>query len=138
MAGYTEAVRSNRFQLPSESRGHRAFRLTALPWSRGIDRNGTRALLLAAASYVAFGLLDCVTTAVALSHGGREGNPLAASLYERFGVASLFAFKGIVIAIILAVVTILPRRPAAWIVTSFAAAVAFAVVGNLHAILRLS
>jgi hypothetical protein len=94
-------------------------------------------LLLAASAYVAFGLLDCVTTAVALTHGGREGNPLAASLYERFGVVSLFAFKGIVISVILAVATLLPRRTAAWIVTAFAVAVAFAVVGNLHAIWHL-
>jgi len=108
-----------------------------LPWSRDIDTNGTRALLLAASGYIAFGLLDCVTTAVALAHGGHEGNPLAASLYERFGVASLFAFKGIVIAAILAVATILPRRVAAWIITAFAVGVASTVVGNLHAILRL-
>src|SRR5438105_2426976 len=66
-----------------------------LPWSRNIDRHGTRAFQLAAVAYVWFGVLDCVTTAVALGRGGREGNRLAASIYEQYGIVSLFALKAV-------------------------------------------
>jgi hypothetical protein len=92
---------------------------------------------LAVYSYVFFGLLDCLTTAVALALGGHEGNPVAASLYARYGASALFAFKAIVVAVIIAVLCLLPRRVAVWTTTAFAAAVAFSVVGNMHAILHL-
>jgi hypothetical protein len=108
-----------------------------LPWARNIDRHGTSAFQVAALAYVFFGLLDCVTTAVALARGGREGNQFAASLYSSYGLAGLFTLKAIVVALILGILVIVPRRLAAWVTTAFASGVALAVVGNLHALTRL-
>src|SRR5438270_916326 len=82
--------------------------------------HGTRAFQFAAFAYVVFGLLDCVTTAMALARGGREGNQLAASIYADHGLLSLFAFKAVVVAFIIAVLVWLPRRLAAWVTTVFA------------------
>src|SRR5439155_19120811 len=86
-----------------------------LPWARDIDALGTLAFRVAAFAYVAFGLLDWETTATALARGGREGNALAAHVVEHFGVAALLAFKGLVVALIIAVLVVLPRRLAVWV-----------------------
>src|SRR5438132_11792390 len=109
-----------------------------LPWSRNIDRLGTRAFRVAPVAYVGFGLLDCIATAAARAHGGHEGNRFAASLYEQYGIGSLFAFKLIIVTIIISGLMMIPRRTAVWLTTAFAGAVALAVVGNLHALSHLS
>jgi hypothetical protein len=108
-----------------------------LPWSRNIDELGTRAFRLVAIAYVGFGLLDCVTTGIALTRGGHEGNRVAAALYEQYGLFSLFAFKAVIVAVILGGLVILPRRAAVWLATAFTVAVAFAVVGNLRVLPHL-
>ena len=61
-------------------------------------------------AYALFSLLDWMTTARALPQGGHEGNPIAALLYEQFGSAGLLLFKAIVVALIIAVLVLIPRR----------------------------
>ena len=100
-----------------------------------LDRAATDWLFrLVAVSYVAFSFLDCLTTAYGLAHGGRERNPIAAALYREHGVAALFAFKGLVVVVIVLALRLLPRRPAVWAGTVFAAVAAVAVSANLGAI----
>ena len=94
-------------------------------------------------TYVAFSFLDWLTTASALTQGGREGNPIAASLYSEYGSAGLLLFKAIVIVVIIGVLALIPRRlmskrVAMWVGTAFVAVTAFAVIGNLHALASLS
>jgi hypothetical protein len=104
---------------------------------RAADPRANLAFRVAVYAYLVFGILDCITTAVALFHGGREGNPLAASLYASYGLMGMFAFKSIVVAFIVFVLTLLPRRIATWMTTWFAATVGFGVIGNLHQIAHL-
>jgi Domain of unknown function (DUF5658) len=108
--------------------------LRALVRDRVSDPRSNLAFRLTAAAYIAFSLLDCVTTAEALARGGHERNPLAASLYAHYGVASLFALKAVIVAAIIAVLALLPRRVAVWVAIAFSAVVVSAVVGNLHTI----
>ena len=92
------------------------------------------AFRVVATTYVAFSLLDCLTTAYALSHGGSERNPIAASLYRGHGIGALFLLKALVVAAILLALRLMPRRVAVWVGTAFAAAVAGVVAANLGAI----
>ncbi len=98
---------------------------------------------LVLAAYVVVSVLDWVTTASALPQGGREGNPIAASLYSQYGSAGLLLFKGVVVAVIITILVLIPRRimsrrVAVWVGTAFVAITAFAVIGNLHALASLS
>lgn len=104
--------------------------LRALSW----QRTGKGIFRLSACAYVVFGVADCVTTAVALTRGGHERNPFAAALYQQYGLASLFALKGLVVAVILFVLTRLPQRVAVWVTISFAVSAALVVVANLQAL----
>ena len=97
-----------------------------------IDRRVTDWLFYAVAmSYVVFSLADLLTTWYALAHGGRERNPLAASLYGAYGVGALFAFKAVVVILIVTVLRLIPRRAAVWVATVFTATAALVVSANL-------
>jgi hypothetical protein len=109
-------------------------RVRVFSLARAADPRANLAFRLAVYAYVTFGILDCVTTGIGLAVGGREGNPLAASIYQHYGLASLFAFKAIVMAFIIVVLTLLPRRVAAWTTIAFTLGVAVGVVGNLQVI----
>jgi hypothetical protein len=103
-------------------------------------RNAAFRLVLVA--YALFSLLDWVTTTTALPQGGREGNPLAASLYTEFGSAGLLAFKVLTVAVIIGVLIFIPRRVmsqrvAVWVATAFVVVTAVAVIGNVHALASL-
>jgi hypothetical protein len=83
-----------------------------------------------------------VTTTTALPQGGREGNPLAASLYTQFGPTGLLTFKVLVVALIIGVLVFIPRRVmsqrvAVWVATAFVVVTAVAVIGNVHALASL-
>jgi Domain of unknown function (DUF5658) len=102
--------------------------------SRVDTRDRDAAFVFAILSYVLFSALDVMTTAVALGQGLRERNGLGASLYMQYGSAGLWVAKGAVVALIVAVLVVMPRRVAVWVGTAFALWTALAVVGNLHAL----
>ncbi len=62
--------------------------------------------------YVLGSVADCMTTGLALQRGLGERNPVAAALYAHSGMATLWAFKGVVLAAILFGLTLLPRTVA--------------------------
>ena len=95
------------------------------------------ALLLVVGVYVFVATLDVLTTANALTRGGRERNPVAANLYAHWGMGSLYAFKTVVMAAILAGLALLPRRAGVWVGTLFTAIGAAIVVANAHALTTL-
>lgn len=102
------------------------------------NRDGRAVLLFALFTYVLFSLFDWVTTAVALDAGGTEGNPLAASVFSMFGSAGLLVFKALVVALIAAVLLLIPRRimslrVATWVAVVFAVVSAVIVISNVHA-----
>jgi Domain of unknown function (DUF5658) len=104
------------------------------------DRNA--AFLFVLIAYALFSLLDWVTTTTALPQGGREGNPIAASLYTEYGPAGLLAFKALIVALIIGVLVFIPRRVmsqrvAVWVTTAFVVVTAVAVIGNVHALASL-
>ena len=89
-------------------------------------------------AYVGFSALDVATTSVALAAGGREGNPIAARIFHALGDGGLLAFKSIVVAIIIAVLVLVPRRVlslrvATYIAAVFAAVMATVVMHNVQA-----
>ena len=93
---------------------------------------------LAVAAFVVFSLLDVVTTSAALAAGGREGNPIAARVFHALGNGGLLAFKSIVVAIIIAVLVLAPRRVlslrvATYVAAVFAAVMATVVMHNVQA-----
>lgn len=103
-------------------------------------RNVAFGLVLSA--YTLFSLLDWLTTTTALPAGGREGNPIAASLYTEYGPTGLLVFKTLVVAVIIGVLVFIPRRVmsqrvAVWVATAFVIVTAAAVVGNVHALASL-
>jgi ABC-type transport system involved in multi-copper enzyme maturation permease subunit len=90
-------------------------------------------------AYVLFSFLDWMTTAAALALGGREGNPIARSLYAESGSAGLLLFKALVVALIVLVLIRIPRRimsqrVAVWVATTFVVVTALAVIGNVRAL----
>ncbi len=104
------------------------------------DRNAAFRLVLIA--YALLSLLDWLTTTTALPQGGREGNPIAASLYMQYGSVGLLAFKALVVAVIVGVLVFIPRRVmsqrvAVWVATAFVVLTAVAVIGNVHALASL-
>jgi Domain of unknown function (DUF5658) len=106
-------------------------------------RDRTMAFRLVLGAYAFFSLLDWLTTATALPQGGREGNPLAASLYAQYGSAGLLFFKAVVVAFIIGALALIPRRVmsqrvAVWVGTAFVVITAVAVIGNVHALASLS
>lgn len=101
-------------------------------------RESRAAFRLAVSAYVLFSLFDWGTTAVALDAGGTEGNPLAASVFSVFGSIGLLVFKGVVVAVIVAVLMLIPRRimslrVATWIAALFAIVAAVIVISNVQA-----
>lgn len=93
-------------------------------------------------AYALFSLLDWMTTSTALEVGGRERNPIAASLYAQYGSAGLLLFKVLVVGVIVAVLVRIPRRimsqrVAVWVATAFVVVTAVAVLGNIHALSTL-
>ena len=102
--------------------------------SRVATRDRDAAFLFAIVSYVLFSALDVMTTIVALGQGLRERSSLGASLYMQYGSEGLWVAKGAVVALIVAVLAVMPRRVAVWVGTAFAFWTALAVVGNLHAL----
>jgi hypothetical protein len=100
-----------------------------------VDRTSVNfAFWLVAGGYVIFSLVDCLTTSYGLAHGGRERNPIAASLYASYGIGALFALKAAIVAVIVLTLQHLPRRPAVWVGVVFAAAMGLVVSANLAAI----
>ena len=100
------------------------------------------AFWLALVGYAAFSLLDWATTAIALANGGREGNPLARSLYLLYGSAGLLAFKAAVVTVIIAALVLIPRRVmservATWVAVAFTVAVAVTSVHNIQVLTAL-
>lgn len=107
-------------------------------FSRASPRDGRAVFILAVTAYILFSLFDWVTTAVALGSGGIEGNPLAASVFASFGDAGLLAFKGVVVAVIVAILVFIPRRImslrlATWVAAIFAVISAVIVIHNVQA-----
>ncbi|MBV8529364.1 MAG: hypothetical protein JOZ75_13720 [Candidatus Dormibacteraeota bacterium] len=107
-------------------------------FSRLSPRDDHAAFLLAAAAYVLFSLFDWITTALSLRVGGAEGNPLAASVFSIFGNGGLLVFKGVVVAVIIAILMVIPRRimslrVATWIAAIFAIVSALIVIHNVQA-----
>lgn len=105
-------------------------------------RDRRAAFVLALSAYVLFSLFDWTTTAVALSAGGAEGNPIAASIFSVFGNAGLLVFKVIVVAIIIAILVFIPRRimslrVATWLGAIFAVVAAVIVIHNMQAYMSL-
>ncbi|MBV8529365.1 MAG: hypothetical protein JOZ75_13725 [Candidatus Dormibacteraeota bacterium] len=101
-------------------------------------REGRAALTVALAAYVLFSLFDWITTAIALAAGASEGNPIAASVFAMFGNWGLLAFKVVVVAAIIAVLTLIPRRImspriATWVAAIFAVVAAVTVIHNAQA-----
>lgn len=100
-----------------------------------IDRRVTDWLFYAVAfGYVAFSLADLLTTSYALEHGGRERNPIAASLYASYGFGALVVFKAVVVAVIVLTLRFIPRRAAVWVGTVLAAVMALVVIANTGAL----
>jgi Domain of unknown function (DUF5658) len=94
------------------------------------------------ATYAAFSLLDWFTTVSALPRGGREANPVAASLYFQYGSAGLFLFKALVVTVISPVPVLIPRqvmsqRVVTWVATAFVLVTGLAVIDNAHALAAL-
>lgn len=102
--------------------------------SRVDTRDRDAAFALAILSYIVFSVLDVMTTVVALAQGFRERSSLGASVYMQYGAAGLWVAKGAVVALIVAVLAVMPRRAAVWVGTAFAAWTALAVIGNLQAL----
>src|SRR5215472_3337824 len=107
-------------------------------FSRLSPRDDHAAFLLAIAAYVLFSLFDWITTAVSLEVGGAEGNPLAASVFSTFGNSGLLVFKALVVAVIIAILVVMPRRVmslrvATWIAAIFAVVSAVIVIHNVQA-----
>ena len=107
-------------------------------FARVSTRGGRAVFLFAVTAYVLFSLLDWITTAVALGAGGAEGNPLAASVFSVFGNAGLLVFKAVVVATIIAILVLIPRRimslrVATWIAAIFAVVSAVTVIHNAEA-----
>jgi hypothetical protein len=103
-------------------------------------RNAPFRVVLAA--YAAFSFLDWFTTVSALPRGGREANPVAASLYLQYGSVGLLLFKAMVVAVSTAVLLLLPRRVvtervAIWVATAFVLITGLAVIDNAHALAAL-
>jgi hypothetical protein len=103
-------------------------------------RNAPFRLILVA--YAAFSLLDWFTTVSALPRGGREANPVAASLYLQYGSIGLFLFKAMVVTVISAVLVLIPRqvmsqRVVIWVATAFVLVTGLAVIDNAHALAAL-
>jgi hypothetical protein len=103
-------------------------------------RNAPFRLVLAA--YAALSFLDWFTTVSALPRGGREANPVAASLYLQYGSIGLFLFKAMVVTASTAVLLLLPRRVvtervAIWVATAFVLVTGLAVIDNAHALAAL-
>jgi Domain of unknown function (DUF5658) len=106
-------------------------------------RDRIAALRLVLIAYALFSFLDWITTATALAQGGRERNPIAASLYAQYGSPGLLLFKVLVVALIIGVFMVIPRRVmslriAVWVATAFVAFTALAVIGNVHALASLT
>jgi hypothetical protein len=106
-------------------------------------RNLNAILLSVLLAYVGFSLLDWTTTTTALASGGQEGNPIAASVWIQYGAVGLLAFKALIVAVIIAVLMLIPRRVmsvrvAVWVATAFTLATAATVIGNLHALQHLT
>lgn len=97
-------------------------------------RDRDAAFCFAILAYALFSALDVMTTVVALHDGLRERNAFGASLYVHYGPLGLWAAKGVVVAVIIVVLALMPRRVAVWVGTGFAMWTALAVVGNLHAL----
>ena len=102
------------------------------------SRDGRTAFVFVLAAYVLFSLLDWTTTAVALASGGREGNPVAASVFSMFGDAGLLVFKVVVVAVIVAALLLVPRRimsqrVALYVAAAFAIVAAVTVIHNVQA-----
>lgn len=101
-------------------------------------RVGRRLFASVLAAYALFSLLDVITTAIALGAGGREGNPVAARVFEAFGDVGLLTFKVLVVGVIVAVLVWVPRRimslrVATYVAAVFAAAAATVVLHNTQA-----
>lgn len=91
---------------------------------------------IAVVAYILFSLLDCLTTAVALTSGrAYERNPFASFIYAAHGVLGLYVLKLVVVAVIIIGLRALPLKVAVWVATCFTAVVAVAVVANLHVLL---
>jgi hypothetical protein len=84
--------------------------------------------------YCGMSAADCLSTGRALGLGLRERNPLGASLYEHWGMASLWAIKAIVLGAILVGLSVLPRRAAAAVTAVFALSAVVTVLANLQAL----
>jgi hypothetical protein len=97
-------------------------------------RDRDAAFLFAILSYVLFSILDVMTTVAALRQGWHEHSALGASLYLHYGATGLWVAKAAVVGLIVAVLSVMPRRVAVWVGTAFAALTAIAVVENLHAL----
>src|SRR5215472_230023 len=111
-------------------------------FSRLSPRDDHAAFLLAIAAYVLFSLFDWITTAVSLGVGGSEGNPLAASVFSTFGTSGLLIFKAVVVALIIGILVVMPRRVmslrvATWTAAIFAAVSAIIVIHNVDAYVSL-
>lgn len=104
-----------------------------------VSQRDNRAIFIGAlTAYGLFSLFDWITTAVALASGGTEGNPIAATVFASFGDAGLLAFKALVVALIVAVLVLIPRRImslrlATWVAAIFAVIAAFTVIHNVQA-----
>lgn len=84
--------------------------------------------------YLVGNIADAVTTNQALSHGMRERNPLAATLYAHAGIEGLWLMKTAVLALMLVALVAVPRRVAVLLAVIFAATMAFDVAANLDAL----
>ncbi|MFZ0179263.1 MAG: DUF5658 family protein [Candidatus Dormiibacterota bacterium] len=102
--------------------------------SRVDPRDRNAAFYFAILTYALFSVLDVMTTVTALGDGLRERNAFGASLYNAYGAAGLWAAKGIVVSLIVAMLVAMPRRVAVWVGTALAVWTALVVIGNLHAL----
>lgn len=105
--------------------------------SRVPQRDLNAAFVFAAASYMLFSALDVMSTVSALQGGLRERNVFGASVYASYGSAGLWALKAVVVAAIVAVLVLIPRRIAVWVATALTLMTAVAVVSNLQLLARL-
>ena len=102
--------------------------------SRVDSRDRNAAFYFAIVTYALFSVLDVMTTVRALGDGLHERNAFGASLYDTYGAAGLWAAKGIVVSLIVAMLVAMPRRVAVWVGTALAVWTALVVIGNLHAL----